>query len=740
MKFINLEQLRIHSGKTLEEVASILNVSKSTIHNWEKDPDNVPMGKLSQYAKAIGYSLEDLFYKEPTKNNTLLNVTSNQKLLELREELKNSIKLFSNYFELNKDNLVLGNENFLVSILNDMKTLQVGIRKPRVALVGESDTGKSTLINYILDQGNVLPARWTPATGSVVKISHIDDKPHWLTGNTVVIKSEKNSTIDETWNLNDIKYDDEKYFKEHVVEQGSRELLSSFGDREGDNYKHSLDDIYTIYTFLDSEILKTIEIWDTPGIGAGDDNEGESDEALSVYAQTNADMLIYLSVANQFMHSNDVAYLRQSVKRIDKNSDFKENLPAWNNLLIVASQAQIIEERFERENILNKGSERLLNQFGEDFLNEDKGYDSASFRNRFFTFSKEDMSIRADFENELNTILTNKSKLILSNSELALRNFHTQSLELLSKEIEENEELLVEKKNLYKELKEAIDSLENVLTANLSIEESLKLASNKGRTDSELAFRKFYNKSMTEEQLLKWLDSQEVKNKKASKKDFNTWLSGKLQDKLESILNKNGEKFKNEFEKIGEDIQKTSNININSFDFTSVMAGLVTSGIVGGAFAIVAAGITSNLGLYILVAQVGGLLTSIGVISSPVVLTSFVSATLGPVGWVIGLSILAGTAVAWIFKSSAWKKKFVKQIILAYSKDNALDKFIEAIDQYWDKTDESIFKLKESMDLVAKENVAILQKKYDSNSEDLELAINQLTMTKEILEDFRTTK
>ena len=205
-------------------------------------------------------------------------------------------------------------------------------------------------------------------------------------------------------------------------------------------------------------------------------------------------------------------------------------------------------------------------------------------------------------------------------------------------------------------------------------------------------------------------------------------------------MKKNGEEFKKEFDKIGEEIQKTSNINVKSFDFTSVMAGLVTSGIVGGAFAIVAAGITSNLGLYILVAQVGGLLTSIGAISSPIVLTSFVSATLGPVGWVIGLSILSGVAVSWIFKSSAWKKKFVKQIISAYAKEDARTKFIEASNQYWDNTDESIHKLRESMDLVAKENVNILQEKYDSSSEDLDLAISQLTTAQEKLKSFELEK
>jgi len=736
MKFTNLENLRNHAGKTLEDVASKLGVSKSTISNWEKDPENVPIIKLEEYAKAINYQFEDLVLKEISETKTDLNVKCNEELMVIRKKLKNSIKEFSDYANSIKDYLILGNNNILVSILNNINNLQVEIRKPRVALVGESDTGKSTFINYILGQGNILPARWTPATGSVIKIAHTDDKPSWLVGNTVVIRSEKDNLVEETWNLSDSKYDNEKYFKEHVVEQGSRDLISSFGDRDGHKFKNSQEYIYTIYTFLDSEILKTIEIWDTPGIGAGDDKDGESDESLSLYAQTNADMLIYFSVINQFLHASDVAYLRQPLKRIDKSLDFNEGLPAWHNLFIVASQAHIIDDSHECENVLNKGSKRLLNQFGEDFLNEYEGYSAEAFRSRFFTFSKEDISYRTDLENAFNTIFEKESNIILSNFKTLLNKFNNTSQELLNNGIKEYQELLIEKKRIFEELEEATNNLQDVLKANSDIERDLKIASNKGRADSKSAFNEFYSKNMSEDQILTWIDSQDVKNKKESKKNFSTWLSGKLQDELEAVLKKNSEQFKHEFDKIGGNIQKNSKIDVNSFDFTSVMAGLVTSGIVGGAFAIVAAGISSNLGLYILVAQVGGLLTSIGVISSPIVLTSFVASTLGPVGWVIGLSILSGVAISWIFRSSAWKKKFAKQILKAYSKENALEKFINASDTYWNNTDESIDKLKESMDLVAKENIRILEDKSKSNDVDLNLGINQLANLCYLLESF----
>lgn len=733
MKFTNLEKLRNHSGKTLEEVANILNVSKTTISNWEKNPDNVPMSKLSEYANAINYSIDDIFEKKNTNTKTLLNVVENEELTILRKNLRSNIDILSNNLKNNYNDLILSNNNIFSTILKNMKNLQVGSRKPRVALVGESDTGKSTLINHFLGQGDLLPAKWTPATGSVIKIAHIDDKPNWLIGNTIVLKNDKHSIVDETWDLLDSKYDNVDYFQKHVIQQGERDLIASFGDRSGNNYQHSLGDVYTIYTFVDAIILKSIEIWDTPGIGAGDDNEGESDEILSIYAQTNADMIIYLSVVNQFMHSSDVAYLRQAVKRIDKSSDFKNNLPAWNNLMIVASQAHIVKSNYEIENILNKGSERLLHQFGQDFLNKDNGYDELAFRNRFFSFSKEDESIRHKFENDLNDIFKNKSQLIFSEASSKQKKFNLQSSELLINEINENKKLLNEDQSLRKELIAASDNLNSVLQANSLIEKKLKKASKKGRNESELGFRKYYSKNLTESELLKHIDSQDVKNKKGSKEDFNTWLSGNFQDKLESILKNESEKFKEQFNEIGEDIQKTSDINVSSFDFTSVMAGLVTSGIVGGAFAIVAAGITSNLGLYILVAQVGGLLTSIGVISSPIVLTSLVAATGGPIGWAIGLAILSGTFVSWILGSSAWKGKLAKQIIKAYEKNNALNQFINAIDDYWDKTDISIEKLKESMDLVANEQVNILEKKVTSNPVELELALEQLSKVADIL-------
>lgn len=733
MKIANLEKLRNHVGKTLEDVADELGVSKSTILNWEKNPENVPIIKLQEYAKALGYTLEDLI--EKTNNQKVfIDVESNEKLFLLRSNVKDTIEKLTILEKKYDKSMALSNQNLFESIKRNVKKIQLNMRKPRLALLGESDAGKSSLINYMLSQEGIVPAHWSPATGVVVRIAHNEDKPSWLKDNTVVIKSFHGENADETWELSDEKYEDSEYFKNHVVESGGRELISLFGDRLGDKYQNSLDEIYTIYTFLDSDILKTIEIWDTPGIGVADDEVGESDETLSIYARTNADMLMYLSVSNQFMHSSDISYLRNAIKRVDKTDDFKGGLPAWHNLSIISSQADIISTESERNFILDKGMERLANQFDPEFFDEEE-YDRESFKKRAFNFTLGDQNISSQFENAFKKIIENKDNVNYEQSLEYLKNFIKESTELIDTEMESNVSSMIEKEDLYRKLKDATDNLESILLGNMEVQNELKKHCNTQKDISKNKFMDFYNSKMNEEVILEWINEQEVKNKKNSKQDFMIWFSGKFQDKLEDILTEQGKEFEQEFNKTAEKIQKNSQIDTNLFDFKAVMAGLVTSGIVGGAFAIIAAGITSNLGLYILVAQIGGLLTTAGIISSPVVLTTFVSATLGPVGWVIALSILAGSSVMLVVKSSSWKKPFARKLIKSYEKQGALKKFEEAIDKYWLSTDTDIDKLKYSMDLVATENVKILKQKSENNQEDFEQANYQLVELKEVLEN-----
>lgn len=66
---------------------------------------------------------------------------------------------------------------------NYIDDLEIGIMskfvKPTVAIVGRSDTGKSTLINSLIG-AEKMPAKWTPTTSTAVYVKHIKDRPAFI--------------------------------------------------------------------------------------------------------------------------------------------------------------------------------------------------------------------------------------------------------------------------------------------------------------------------------------------------------------------------------------------------------------------------------------------------------------------------------------------------------------------------------------------------------------------------------
>ena len=56
------------------------------------------------------------------------------------------------------------------------------VRKPVVCAFGKSDTGKSTLINYLFNE-KVARADYNPVTSAIVYYHHTDEMPEYLRKN-----------------------------------------------------------------------------------------------------------------------------------------------------------------------------------------------------------------------------------------------------------------------------------------------------------------------------------------------------------------------------------------------------------------------------------------------------------------------------------------------------------------------------------------------------------------------------
>lgn len=731
---LHLREMRETAGKTIEDVADSLGVSKATVSNWEREPKSMSIDKLNAYVKACGYQLQDAFtFKNRMKNQW--NIPVNGELSALRDGLVADVQVLGAKQPNFIKQAVLVNKNAYDMISGEFKTRLAFTRKPRVAIIGQSDVGKSTLINDMLGS-NTMPARWTPTTTLVVRIVHSEEKPAWLKGNTIVVKTSLAEALPETYQLRD-----KEYFNSHVEEKGDQSLLASWAIRESVQdeaevvaAKTHIDPAqdkgsrYTMYTYQDAPILKSIEIWDTPGFAADGEAElGQAEDAQALYAQSNADVFVFMSIANGFMHDADLSLLRPIVTRMDRTKDYQDDLPAWHNLFVVASQAQAVKPADQLPVILNNGAVRFASTIKDRWMDKNGQYTLRELQSRFFTFSIDDTSLSNKFIEALTQTIVIAQKQTL-NKETAgvIKSFRFARENVINKYIGSYQQALDTRTIAEKRYQQA---LENQPKTEAAIRKSMGEMRNDvdhHAHNSKLEYNQYLNQTLTVENFCALMKKWDTKNKKDSKREAINHLMNTIQDELNDQLRKHSEKFAKEFHAHLDDAKINSDISEHVFDIQAIASGLVAAGMVGGAFAVVAAGITSNLGLYLVAGSVGGVLTSAGIISSPTVLVSLVSVLGGPVAWVVGLSLIAATITGSLVHSAGWRTKFAKAVIGKLNSVEMCNQFNDSIDTYWQETRDEINKLESKMIAELDERVKVLSVIGGAKESDLKTGIKQL--------------
>ena len=658
-----LEAKRNAAKITQADMAKFLEISQSQVSRYEQDPENVPAGVLRKWNVICGEvaSVKGLEMEDP------------------RVELTGRIQLMKNYAAVEPQRGEVPAENVPVSAASFLDSVQITAKKSRVGVFGCFDAGKSRLINVLLG-GSRLPTSYQPATSVVCLLRHMNDKPTWQAEDVWLMR--------KGFNLD--KADDQVHCLEHKMFAGGYESLTQYGTHTGSG-KEQMAFAATVY--VDSPLLLGADWVDLPGYGHSDDDKDRAE-----MAQKMVDVLIYLSPITGFLNQADLMNLSVLMGKVPVFEDFEGVVTPLRNVFIVATHAHNTHKPDERASILDaaavRGYKHLVETAIADRSSQAGGpITQADFRSRFFTFSADHSNIRSSFQQDVKELLTS----VLPTSTLRQLNSHvllakSEAKSSCDRWIVGLQTALDEREKAQAEITEILNNEPDRLREKAENEQKINglIEDFKNQSTAVIA------KSFEERGSVVAIESM-ITHRYDDKKEAQQLAASYLVDTLQKSINDAvkvkanalGEEIDVFLDGYGPTINKESLLGA-SWDFNarvafmSALSGIGTIGALAAWASIAAAG--SNLGAYILIAQVVGWLSRIGIsLGGSATVLAYVSAIGGPIVIGIAVAIAVALSVFSLFGDS-WQTKLAKKIHAGLLKEQAEKKMQEGVSKFWQDT------------------------------------------------------
>lgn len=707
LKSFRMKQL---NGMSQEMFAKQLGISQDKVSRMEADPSQVSLEMLIRIATHFGMSLDELISLPKTVVEALKVDYTWSSAEFIRRTLLDYIDKCGVGADYEKD-------------IKELASLvEKTIRKPKVAFIGRSDVGKSTMINTLLGTAR-MPAHWTPATAIAVYVKHVNDRPAYMDDDVWVFQSD--AATNETWD--DTRLGDEQYCRSLRLSSGNYDLLNTYGTRKGEHFAESKATAAVV--FIDSSMLLNCDIVDLPGYGTGDRLE---DDALSLREKSKADVLVYLSIANGFMRSEDISYVKDAVPSLaDIQSCGDAELKPLANLFVVASQAHVIDHgnMEELNNILSAGCERFEKSLTEGFWDDRRKPEN--LLDRFYYYTSNTAILRERFEHDFAALIETLPQVVEQRAKDIVAEWVAGKDKALQNAIAGYQQLLDDRQKCEEALKEYDRNEPKRHAAFQKARQKILdgIARYKRESKDELA--EYYGRTITVDNIVSLMEKRDVSKKKEEIQIFSTYVSGLLQDRTNDILRKKSKKLVTDIDDFLDAFEVNSAISVNSVSFKvspfskeQAFAAGLTGVATYGALAIWAAS-CGNLGGYILVAKGVSLLSALGIsVGGTAAAASAVASIGGPVVLGIALALIAAISVFAIL-SGGWRKTVAKRFVEAYRDERVLDKLQNNINTYWSDTQTAFNASADNLNAEWKKHVEGLREKLQSDDVDTILSAKE---------------
>lgn len=683
--------------KTQQEFAQFLEVDEKSVKHWESEPSDIPYEVIFTIARKTGLSLEEITGFSRPKVEPLQVDNSWFKADFTRRNL-------GDYIEAGLQKMSIPQDQYDAYIARLRAGINESVVKPKIAIVGRSDTGKSTLINTLLGVEG-MPTAWTPTTSIAVYIKHVSDRPDFIQDDAWIFASELDG--EQLWN--ERRLQDEEYCNRWKIAGGGIDLLRSYGTRQGEHHEVTAG---SAVIFVDSPVLNTCDIIDLPGFGT----QRESDDDITFSVTQSAQIVIYLSQANGFMRIEDIAYLQRNIA----------TLPIWEckdantlkplaNLFVVASQAHTVNHgnREDLKTILDVGcqelEETLPDGYWKDrmdisgYLYEDNGH--KELRDRFFTYTTDIPELCEVFNSQLKEVIETLPLIIDARTKEFVRQYVRERKPNLEHEIEKYEGIIADREKYERLLREIEENELKRRQDNNKRREKILESIESSRVELLEDFGDYIAKTINTEALVEQMKAAQVKNKK---EDIERFVL-KLQNQIQYTCN---EHLKERTKMIGQSVEKyvadyadsisscaergavKADFNA-SWAFASALTKIVgASAVIGGtgaciaSFATAMSIVTSSTWLLSAGAGMQGIAGALSIMSvSP----------LAPIGVAVGLALVASMGAVKLF-GGGWEKSVAKKIVSQFDEQDVELQYQNAINNFFDQVKDGFWSASSEME------------------------------------------
>ena len=671
------KSMRKSASLTQIQIAELLGLNQSQVSRIENNPGEMSSKVRDKWCEICGDICAD--------NGIEINSST-------RDALSADIRLVEKYVEVadlpEQPEALSKQFPSIDDLLHHVRHL---VRKPRIGIVGQFDSGKSRLINTLFGQ-EVLPTGYQPETSLICLVRHNSDRPNWMKedpeamNQSVFVMKEEARVESGRKRFDFDDFEDKDSFQSFRCMSGGFDVLKDFGSHSG---RRSVDAVnqsmFAALVYVDAPLLMNCDILDFPGYS---NSEEDSQKAEFAREKKMLDILVYASTLIGLMDISDFIFLKEHLARL--KSIESEGIGPLQNLFIVATRSSIVSST-ELAEILEKGGARTYDYLRDNLsILRKGGVSQDAFSDRFFTFDAKQIEHREEFEGDLSELVENRyPNLQRSRVDRAFVEAKGKAIAKFVSYSDHIRDLLTDADSKTKELQILENSALDRKTERDSKAKRVRYRIQKSKEETRTFIRTDLKRKCTE-QAIEGLIRDKRYTRNEAQQECGVYLVSNLQTGLEKLLFAKAEELAKDIDQYHEAFDHNgSALSVDSlFDsraaFIAGLAGAGTYGALSVWAATVAAG--SNLGAYILTAKVVSALSAMGIsVGGTAAATAAIATIGGPVTIMAALAI-GVAALAWAIFGKSWQERLASKLAKLISQQGIIQKLTDRADEYWDST------------------------------------------------------